>query len=238
MQQGSTGRAPVCPACRALDHLAATASGLHWARPAAAAAAWRARPATTCPHLVAPRMRSSRWSSLRSWWWLPLPLLMISTPASARSMCGACARGRGQAGDGGGRRGLKPGQPTRAAAAAAAEQSWWKRRGGPGRRSAGAGAGAPALRLHTARRTPCPAAACPPTCGVNSSSHVSAATVASWNASTASPKGTDSWPPSACSAGGSVCSSTCGVGWGRGYGWCGGWWRLRVGVVTRRGRRW
>jgi hypothetical protein len=24
-----------------------------------------------------------------TWWWLPLPLLMISTPESARSMCGA-----------------------------------------------------------------------------------------------------------------------------------------------------
>jgi hypothetical protein len=37
---------------------------------------------------VAPRIRSSLWSSLRSWWWLPLPLLMISTPLSARPMCG------------------------------------------------------------------------------------------------------------------------------------------------------
>jgi hypothetical protein len=41
------------------------------------------------PHLVAPLMRSSLWFSFRSWWWLPLPLLMISTPARARSMCGA-----------------------------------------------------------------------------------------------------------------------------------------------------
>ena len=29
------------------------------------------------------------WFSLRSWWWLPLPLLMTSTPARPRPMCGA-----------------------------------------------------------------------------------------------------------------------------------------------------
>ena len=29
--------------------------------------------------LVAPRMSWTRWSSLRSWWWLPDPLLMMST---------------------------------------------------------------------------------------------------------------------------------------------------------------
>jgi hypothetical protein len=38
---------------------------------------------------VAPLMSSTRVSSFLSWWWLPLPLLMISTPASARLMCGA-----------------------------------------------------------------------------------------------------------------------------------------------------
>lgn len=39
---------------------------------------------------VAPRIRSRRVFSLRSWWWLPLPLLMISTPARASAMCGDC----------------------------------------------------------------------------------------------------------------------------------------------------
>lgn len=43
---------------------------------------------------VAPRMRSSRVSSFLSWWWLPLPLLMISTPARARLMWGALAQQR------------------------------------------------------------------------------------------------------------------------------------------------
>jgi hypothetical protein len=38
---------------------------------------------------VALRMRSIRVSSFLSWWWLPLPLLMISTPARARLMWGA-----------------------------------------------------------------------------------------------------------------------------------------------------
>jgi hypothetical protein len=38
---------------------------------------------------VAPLMRSMRVSSFLSWWWLPLPLLMISTPARARLMWGA-----------------------------------------------------------------------------------------------------------------------------------------------------
>jgi hypothetical protein len=48
---------------------------------------------TNLTFAVAPLMRSSRVSSLRSWWWLPLPLLMISTPASARLMWGACEVG-------------------------------------------------------------------------------------------------------------------------------------------------
>jgi hypothetical protein len=47
----------------------------------------------TLTFAVAERMRSSRVSSLRSWWWEPLPLEMISTPASASPMWGACARG-------------------------------------------------------------------------------------------------------------------------------------------------
>lgn len=38
---------------------------------------------------VAPRIRSSRVSSLRSWWCEPEPLLMISTPARHSGMCGA-----------------------------------------------------------------------------------------------------------------------------------------------------